>query len=461
MTRKRTNTRAELRRMFWHDYVASIADNMVEVNWVLVVTMFPIMTNTDSIVAMFGITDTLWALFSFIYYGARTAMDSTLPEIVAGGGGAAKPLKNAWYLAMAILTPPVLVAMVFTPQIMTMLGAPDSELHMYVNYFRFCLVSIWAACPAGLLIPAYLRATFQNKTALFLDHAVTWVMAVGCWITVHIMREGVLSMMVVNIIANSIPMVWFLWKRPLKGFFCHWEFDPQLFRKLFNVAKWELVRRSAPRTANLFTSTSLMLLSPALVGVRYIIGTVYAFISSLIEVSYGLSVIDASHNQGLGIDESNRYNNHTYLQNLGVLAAVVGGFTLWATAPIWGRLFTQNPEVLAGVGNFWIWLARISWVIVAIRYYVLLSIARVVHSEINGYANTSFAIVSITVAPVAIYVALNLLGMELVAVNVINLIVIVIQLTLFERKLRQAGVHVPILQPHPEMHFSAEVPSPD
>lgn len=50
--------------MFWHDFLGSLADNMVEVNWMLVVTLFPVMVGTDDIVAMFGLTDTVWVVFT-------------------------------------------------------------------------------------------------------------------------------------------------------------------------------------------------------------------------------------------------------------------------------------------------------------------------------------------------------------------------------------------------------------
>lgn len=58
MATEQRKTRGELRAMFWHDFVGSLADNMVEVNWMLVVTLFPVMVGTDDIVAMFGLTDT-------------------------------------------------------------------------------------------------------------------------------------------------------------------------------------------------------------------------------------------------------------------------------------------------------------------------------------------------------------------------------------------------------------------
>ena len=41
MATEQRKTRGELRAMFWHDFLGSIADNMVEVNWILVITLAP------------------------------------------------------------------------------------------------------------------------------------------------------------------------------------------------------------------------------------------------------------------------------------------------------------------------------------------------------------------------------------------------------------------------------------
>lgn len=58
-------SRAELRRMFWHDFAGTIADNMVEVNWILVITLAPALLGAprDAITTMFGLTDVLWVVF--------------------------------------------------------------------------------------------------------------------------------------------------------------------------------------------------------------------------------------------------------------------------------------------------------------------------------------------------------------------------------------------------------------
>ena len=117
------------------------------------------------------------------------------------------PLKNAWYLTMLALAPLVLLTAIFTEPIMTWLGAPRELLPLYCNYFRVGLASIYLACPAGVLIPAYLRATFQNKKAMLLDHAVTWSMVAGCWFTVHVLHEGA----VVTPLATVVFLNWLGW----------------------------------------------------------------------------------------------------------------------------------------------------------------------------------------------------------------------------------------------------------
>ena len=84
--------------MFWHDFLGSLADNMVEVNWMLVVTLFPVMVGTDDIVAMFGLTDTVWVVLSILYYAARMGLSAFMPQFMVGrdAASASMPLKNAW-----------------------------------------------------------------------------------------------------------------------------------------------------------------------------------------------------------------------------------------------------------------------------------------------------------------------------------------------------------------------------
>ena len=73
--------------MFWHDFLGSLADNMVEVNWMLVVTLFPVMVGTDDIVAMFGLTDTVWVVLSIVYYAGRTSLSAFIGLARQGNPG--------------------------------------------------------------------------------------------------------------------------------------------------------------------------------------------------------------------------------------------------------------------------------------------------------------------------------------------------------------------------------------
>lgn len=437
-------SRAELRRMFWHDFAGTIADNMVEVNWILVITLAPALLGAprDAITTMFGLTDVLWVVFSCIYYSARTAMNSMLPAHMVGKGAeaAGKPLKNALYLSMGILAIPMLVCFIFTGELMTMLGAPAEHLPMYVNYFRLCLVSIFWVCPAALLIPAHLRATFQNKTAMMLDHVVTWSMALGCWLTVHVLHHGVLSMMVVNILSNAAPLIWFLWKRPIPGFFRRLELDLSMIKALLQTAKWEIVRRLTPRLASVFTTSSLLVLEPALLTAKYVIDTLAMFIYGFLEAAAGLSVIEASHNLGLGYERENCHSNHGYILSLATWPILGMSLLLWLTSGLWGQLFSSSPIVLAALANPLVWAALGLTVVVRSRYYVLLSLTRVLYKQYNGFPNTSFAVITAVVTPLATVVFLNWLGWGLLAVYAVGLVVAGLQTWVFEAYLHRRKI---------------------
>lgn len=445
MATEQRKTRGELRAMFWHDFLGSLADNMVEVNWMLVVTLFPVMVGTDDIVAMFGLTDTVWVVLSILYYAARMGLNAFMPQFMVGrdAASASMPLKNAWYLTMLTMAPLVLLTAIFTEPIMAWLGAPRELLPLYCNYFRVGLVSIYLACPAGVLIPAYLRATFQNKTAMMLDHAVTWSMAAGCWFTVHILHEGSVVMMLVALLAHSIPTVWFLLTRPIPGFFARGlEWDSATLRHMFDTAKWEVVRRFLPRSAGVFMTASLMALSPQLVAAKYIIDQLASFLNGCLDSASLTALSTTGHNLGLGIKGNAVFSDHGYIARTGQWAAAAIGFGFWITSSLWAPLFAESQVVIDAVSDPVVWLCVTAANVIRVRYYVLLSITRAAHRDLNGFAMTSFAVIASVATPLATVVFLDWMQMGLLAVYLTGAVVPVLQILVLEWKLRRHNITI-------------------
>ena len=117
-------TKKELRKMFFDNFLGTIADNLVEANWALVMAWYPNVAYAQESLTMFAVSDTLWVVLSCAYYAVRTALVANLPAYMVGKNAekASKPLKNALYLVYLILTPPALISFIFAGEILGSLG---------------------------------------------------------------------------------------------------------------------------------------------------------------------------------------------------------------------------------------------------------------------------------------------------------------------------------------------------
>jgi len=89
-------TKKELRKMFFDNFLGTIADNLVETNWALVMAWYPNIAYAQKSLTMFAVTDTLWVVLSCAYYAVRTALVANLPAYMVGKSAekASKPLKK-------------------------------------------------------------------------------------------------------------------------------------------------------------------------------------------------------------------------------------------------------------------------------------------------------------------------------------------------------------------------------
>lgn len=166
------------------------------------------------------------------------------------------------------------------------------------------------------------------------------------------------------------------------------------------------------------------------------------FIYGFLEAAAGLSVIEASHNLGLGYEQENCHSNHVYILSLATWPILGMSLLLWMTSGLWGQLFSSSPIVLAALANPLVWAALGLTVVVRSRYYVLLSLTRVLYKQYNGFPNTSFAVITAVVTPLATVVFLNWLGWGLLAVYTVGLVVAGLQTWVFEAYLRRRQITI-------------------
>lgn len=243
-------THKKLTQMLYHAFIGSLADNAIEIGWVLCFSLFADKNLVERITVMFGVNDAFWVILSSTYYTARTSMTATLPKLIEKYGLdlESKVVKNHIYLFYLMLAPSAIGSFIFLPKFLLILGVLPSELPFYIPYFQLSIVSLLIAAPWSTFITSYLRTRGRSKEATTLDHAIAWSMLIGIFITTHVLHLGVNTALIVNIITNAIPLYWFLWKKPIPRFFSKgFEFSLIEIKSYWKIVKWELVRKLAPR----------------------------------------------------------------------------------------------------------------------------------------------------------------------------------------------------------------------
>ena len=207
-------THKKLTQMLYHAFIGSLADNAIEIGWVLCFSLFADKNLVERITVMFGVNDAFWVILSSTYYTARTSMTATLPKLIEKYGLdlESKVVKNHIYLFYLMLAPSAIGSFIFLPKFLLILGVLPSELPFYIPYFQLSIVSLLIAAPWSTFITSYLRTRGRSKEATTLDHAIAWSMLIGIFITTHVLHLGVNTALIVNIITNAIPLYWFLWK---------------------------------------------------------------------------------------------------------------------------------------------------------------------------------------------------------------------------------------------------------
>lgn len=213
--------RKKLTKMLYHSFIGTLADNAIEIGWILCFSLLANKKLVEDITVLFGVNDAFWVVLSLTYYTAKTSLSAILPKLIAEKGEQveSKIVKNHIYIFYIILLPLAILSWIFLPELLKMLGVQESEFPLYLPYFKLSIISLIFFAPWSVFIPSYLRARGKTKEGAILDHLNAWTMLVGIFITTHIFNLGVNTALIVNMLANGIPLYWFLWKKPIPNFF--------------------------------------------------------------------------------------------------------------------------------------------------------------------------------------------------------------------------------------------------
>lgn len=397
--------RKELTKMLYHSFIGTLADNAIEIGWIL---CFSLLTNkklVEDITVLFGVNDAFWVVLSLTYYTAKTALSAILPKLIAEKGEQveSKIVKNHIYIFYIILLPLAILSWIFLPELLKMLGVQESEFSLYIPYFKLSIISLIFFAPWSVFIPSYLRARGKTKEGAILDHLNAWTMLVGIFITTHIFNSGVNTALIVNMLANGIPLYWFLWKKPIPNFFkTGFEFSFTEIRKAWSLMKWEFLRKLAPRLATILGITIMVNLNPIYVGIKYWILNMFMFVDGWISA---LSDLLNSHiSRNIGLKEKDPNKDNEFLFRKVVLGIVINVFVIYLISKY--ILFFLPDEIYKGLINIYIYIFATIEFITKCRCYMWFSVSRTYSQNINGIVQTVFLIPSIFLNPILLWLFL-------------------------------------------------------
>ena len=423
--------RKELTKMLYHSFIGTLADNAIEIGWIL---CFSLLTNkklVEDITVLFGVNDAFWVVLSLTYYTAKTALSAILPKLIAEKGEQveSKIVKNHIYIFYIILLPLAILSWIFLPELLKMLGVQESEFSLYIPYFKLSIISLIFFAPWSVFIPSYLRARGKTKEGAILDHLNAWTMLVGIFITTHIFNSGVNTALIVNMLANGIPLYWFLWKKPIPNFFkTGFEFAFTEIRRAWSLMQWEFLRKLAPRLATILGITIMVNLNPIYVGIKYWILNMFMFVDGWISA---LSDLLNSHiSRNIGLKEKDPNKDNEFLFRKVVLGIVINVFVIYLISKY--ILFFLPDEIYKGLINIYIYIFATIEFITKCRCYMWFSVSRTYSQNINGIVQTVFLIPSIFLNPILLWLFLYKTNIGLPSIFLAPAIVGTIQFLIIE-----------------------------
>lgn len=415
-------TRQKLTQMLYHAFIGSLADNAIEIGWVLCFSLLADKGLVERITVLFGVNDAFWVVLSSTYYTARTSMTANLPKLIEKQGLSieSKVVKNHIYLFYLMLLPSAVGSFMFLPKLLLILGVSPADLPFYISYFQLSIVAILIASPWSTFIPSYLRTRGRSKEATALDHAVAWSMLGGIFFTTHVLHLGVNTALIVNIFTNWIPIYWFLWKKPIPNFFSKgFEFSWKEIRTYWKIVKWELVRRLAPRVSAIVGVGLTLTVNPIYAAIKYWISNLMMLPEGWVDSMAGLLNSHVSRN--VGLNESIPYKDNKFVFWKASIGSTISIAIIYAIA-YFG--FAWLPEsIYKGIISPIIWLLLPIEIVTKLRYYMWLAISRSYRNDLNGVAQMIYAIPTAIFTPLLLWLFLHKLQLSFESIFAVGAII--------------------------------------
>lgn len=436
-------SRKKLTDLLYQGFIGTIADNIIEIGWVLCFSLLANKLLVETITTMFGLNDAFWVVLSSTYYTTRTSLTAILPKAIKEHGlqEESKQFKNHIYLFYLMLLPLGVLSFIFMSPLLTLLGVQKSDLPLYATYFRLTVLSILVAAPWSVMIPAYLRTRGRGKIASILDHCVAWGMLIGIFVTTHAFQQGVLWAMAVNILANAIPLFWFIWKQPIPHFWkTGFEFSWSTIKNAWIIVKWELVRRLSPRISSLIGASFIITVNPLYLASKYWIDNLAMLPEGWVDSLAGTLNSHVSQNVGIKNTTDSSivpHKDNRYLFKKSVVGVVITVVVVYLIA-IFGLRFLP-ASIYTSIINPWIYVCLTIGCVTRLRYYMWLSISRSYRHDLNKIAQLCYAIPTIVGTPFLLWLFLHRFQFGLIGIMSISAIISTIQWITTEYYFKKKG----------------------
>ena len=414
--------RNKLTQMLYHAFIGSLADNAIEIGWVLCFSLLADKSLVERITVLFGVNDAFWVILTSTYYTARTSMTATLPKMIEryGLNIESKVVKNHIYLFYLMLLPSAIGSFMFLPKLLLILGVSQTDLPFYIPYFQLSILAILIASPWSTFIPSYLRTRGRSKEATVLDHSVAWSMLGGIFFTTHILHLGVNTALIVNIFTNWVPLYWFLWKKPIPKFFSKgFEFSWKEIKSYWVIVKWELIRRLAPRVSAIIGVGLTITINPIYAGIKYWISNLMMLPDGWVDSMAGLLNSHVSRN--VGLNESIPYKDNKFVFWKAAIGAILSIGLIYAIA--YFGLSWLPESIYQGIIAPIIWILLPIEILTKLRYYMWLAISRSYRHDLNGVAQMIYAVPTVILTPVLLWLFLHQLQLSFESIFAVGAIV--------------------------------------
>lgn len=414
--------RNKLTQMLYHAFIGSLADNAIEIGWVLCFSLLADKSLVERITVLFGVNDAFWVILTSTYYTARTSMTATLPKMIEryGLNIESKVVKNHIYLFYLMLLPSAIGSFMFLPKLLLILGVSQTDLPFYIPYFQLSILAILIASPWSTFIPSYLRTRGRSKEATVLDHSVAWSMLGGIFFTTHILHLGVNTALIVNIFTNWVPLYWFLWKKPIPKFFSKgFEFSWKEIKSYWVIVKWELIRRLAPRVSAIIGVGLTITINPIYAGIKYWISNLMMLPEGWVDSMAGLLNSHVSRN--VGLNESIPYKDNKFVFWKAAIGAILSIGLIYAIA--YFGLSWLPESIYQGIIAPIIWILLPIEILTKLRYYMWLAISRSYRHDLNGVAQMIYAVPTVILTPVLLWLFLHQLQLSFESIFAVGAIV--------------------------------------